>query len=99
MSAAKKELLERMHNAFAEVLLKAVEEGTPLLLPDGSAVVDAKGQPLKGPPPAALLNQVRQFLKDNDVKALVVQGSRLDELGRAFGDVTLAFEGSEPPAH
>lgn len=93
---ANKALVEAMHNALAEVLLKAVKEGTPLLLPSGAPVLDENNKPIIGPAPAAVLNQVRQFLKDNDVKAIPVKGSALDQLGRAAGNVTLPFEGDPP---
>lgn len=96
-NAAEKSLLERLHNALAAELIKAVKEGVPLVLPNGDPVVDAEGRAVFAPAPAAVLNQVRQFLKDNDIKCSPTGNTPAEELGKAVNErgITLPFEGSE----
>jgi len=45
-------------------ILKALKKGVPLLDSKGHVVLDAKGKPLYGPPPAAYLREARQRLRD-----------------------------------
>lgn len=80
MSTAKRQLSE-LHAALAGVLLDAVK----------TELVDENGN--KVPPPAAILNVARQFLKDNNVDAVPVQGSPLKGLADA-----LPFPASESPS-
>lgn len=77
-----KKLLD-LHSKLADVLLEALQEGVP--------VEDQKtGDIIKAPAPAAMLNVARQFLKDNNVDALPVPGSKVASIAES-----LPFAGSE----
>jgi hypothetical protein len=65
--AAEKEL-GSLHGKLAEVLKEALEQ----------EYLDDEGNKL--PPPAAILNVARQFLKDNKIEAVSVAGSPLHNL-------------------
>lgn len=64
-----KKKLQDLHEKLAEVLLDAIQEGVPLK-------DDTDGSVHKAPAPAAVLNVARQFLKDNNIEALPVPGSK-----------------------
>jgi hypothetical protein len=69
MNKADEKSLAGLHGKLAEVLKEALDQD--YLDPD-------TGQKL--PPPAAILNVARQFLKDNKIEALAVEGSPLHNL-------------------
>lgn len=58
--------LSEIHGAMAD-WCKLVLQGTPLLDPEGRAVLKPDGQPWLIPPTSAHMNVIRQFLKDNKV--------------------------------
>lgn len=64
-----KQKLQDLHDLMATTLCEAIQEGVP--------VKDDAGNVSKAPAPAALLNVARQFLKDNNVEAVAVPGSKL----------------------
>lgn len=66
---ATEKALGGLHGKLADVLTEAL--GRDYFDPDSGE---------KLPPPAALLNVARQFLKDNKIEALAVQGSPLHSL-------------------
>lgn len=86
---ADKSRLEQAHNLLAELFIEVLEKGE-------TAVDKETGKIVKLTPNAATLNQIRQFLKDNDVKALPGGDTPMDRLGKAVeaSGVTLPFEGS-----
>jgi hypothetical protein len=68
-----KKTLQTLHEQLATVLLTAVTEGVPMR--------DEKtGEVTTGVAPAAILNVARQFLKDNQIEAIPVEGSTLANL-------------------
>lgn len=69
MSKADEKALGSLHGQLAEVLREAITKD--YVDPD-------TGEKL--PPPAAILNVARQFLKDNKIEALAVQDSPLARL-------------------
>lgn len=69
MNKADEKSLAGLHGKLAEVLKEALDQD--YTDPD-------TGQKL--PPPAAILNVARQFLKDNKIEALAVEGSPLHNL-------------------
>ena len=69
MNKADEKSLAGLHGKLAEVLKEALEQD--YVDPD-------TGQKL--PPPAAILNVARQFLKDNKIEAIAAEGSPLHNL-------------------
>lgn len=69
MNKADEKSLAGLHGKLAEVLKEALDQD--YTDPDTG---------LKLPPPAAILNVARQFLKDNKIEALAVEGSPLHNL-------------------
>lgn len=65
MNKADEKALGSLHGKLADVLREALEQ----------PYVDEGGNPM--PPPAAILNVARQFLKDNKIEAVSAQGSPL----------------------
>lgn len=85
--------LQDLHSQLANVLISALN--------NGEVEVDKEtGAKALVPASPAMLNVARQFLKDNDIKAMVVPESPLDKLGKAVSRHanTLPFEGSDEPA-
>lgn len=68
MNKADEKALGGLHGKLAEVLKEALSQ----------TYTDEQGNSL--PPPAAILNVARQFLKDNKIEAIAVQGSPLHDL-------------------
>lgn len=77
MSDIKQEL-QSLHSELARVLKKHISK----------TYVDEEGAEL--PPPAAILNVARQFLKDNNIDAVPAEGTPLAALAEAlpFGGET-----------
>ena len=73
-----KEVLEDLHSELAKTLKKFVTK----------QYKDEDGK--EAPPPAAILNVARQFLKDNNIDAIPAEGSPLGELKQA-----LPFKGDD----
>jgi hypothetical protein len=69
MNKADEQSLAGLHGKLAEVLKEALEQ--EYLDPDSG---------VKLPPPAAILNVARQFLKDNKIEAVSAVGSPLHNL-------------------
>lgn len=69
MNKADEKALGSLHGKLAEVLKEALEQD--YADPETGA---------KLPPPAAILNVARQFLKDNKIEAIAAQGSPLANL-------------------
>jgi hypothetical protein len=69
MNKADEKSLAGLHGKLAEVLKEALDQ--EYLDPD-------TGQKL--PPPAAILNVARQFLKDNKIESIAAEGSPLHNL-------------------
>ena len=68
MNKADEKALGGLHGKLAEVLKDALSQ----------EYLDDQGNP--SPPPAAILNVARQFLKDNKIEAIAAQGSPLHDL-------------------
>jgi len=68
MNKADEKALGGLHGKLAEVLKDALSQ----------QYTDDQGNP--APPPAAILNVARQFLKDNKIEAIAAQGSPLHDL-------------------
>lgn len=68
MNKADEKELAGLHGELAKVLKEAITK----------EYVDEGGNPV--PPPAAILNVARQFLKDNKIEAVSVEGSPLHNL-------------------
>jgi hypothetical protein len=66
MNKADEKALGSLHGKLADVLREALEQD----------YTDPETG-LKQPPPAAILNVARQFLKDNKIEAVAAQGSPL----------------------
>lgn len=87
MSAASKESLGLLHEAFA----RACKD----ILQNGVTTQDDEGKPVVLTAPAAYLNVVRQFLKDNGIESPLVpaKGSAMAALAG------LPFAGADHPAN
>lgn len=69
MNKADEKALAGLHGKLAEVLQDAISQDYG---------VDEEGR--KVPPPAAILNVARQFLKDNKIEAVAAPGTPLHDL-------------------
>ena len=69
ISKADEKALGSLHGKLAEVLKDALSQ--TYTDPETGAAM---------PPPAAILNVARQFLKDNKIEAIAAQGSPLGDL-------------------
>ena len=61
----------KLHEKLCDVLIEVMDQGE---------IVEVDGVPVKRRPSPAMLNVVRQFLKDNDITGIPVEGSPLGEL-------------------
>jgi hypothetical protein len=66
MNKADEQALGSLHGKLAEILKDAISQD--YIDPDTG---------MKLPPPAAILNVARQFLKDNKIEAIAAEGSPL----------------------
>ena len=72
-----KKTLQDLHETLTGVLLEAINEGVP--------VKDEKtGEVTKAPPPAAILNVARQFLKDNNIEAIATNTNPIGQLSQVL---------------
>ena len=69
MKKADEQALSGLHGKLAEILQEAITQDYG---------IDDQG--VKVPPPAAILNVARQFLKDNKIEAIPVPGTPLHDL-------------------
>lgn len=60
--SASKEMMQALHKLLAEEFTKMLVEGVPTVV---------EGEVIKLPPSSAQLNVIRQFLKDNDIQAMM----------------------------
>lgn len=79
MNKADEKELAGLHGQLAKVLKEAITEGTPVVV-DGIPLMDKDGNLVKLPATPAILNVARQFLKDNKIEAISVQGTALHDL-------------------
>ena len=75
--AATEELLGMLHDSLASDLLRRFKEAK-----ENPNDLDKQLSPQE-------LNQVRQFLKDNDITAIPAKGSALDQLAEQMPDFTM----------
>ena len=68
---ASEETLGLTHSEFAD-WCRMILKGVPLLDKEGNAVLKEDGQPWLVPPSPAYMNVIRQFLKDNQIEAVVI---------------------------
>lgn len=73
--------LPKLHLAHTEVLFKALQ-GTPLLDANDRAVLDDSGKPIYLPPTAAVLKEVREFLKDNGIDSEPIEGGPVESVAK-----------------
>ena len=64
--------LEDLHSKLAEAFIGILKDGVKVRTEDGT--VESVS------PPANYLNVIRQFIKDNDIQAPIVQGSQLGNI-------------------
>jgi hypothetical protein len=91
--------LPRLHKAHTDVLFAHLK-GTPLLDANDRAVLDEFGKPIYLLPSAAVLKEVREFLKDNQITSEPFEGTPTDSLAKQltkFEDEDLFLEQSEDP--
>lgn len=69
MNKADEKALSGLHGKLAEILQEAISQDYG---------IDDQG--VKVPPPAAILNVARQFLKDNKIEAIAAPGTPLHDL-------------------
>jgi len=74
--------LYEIHQKQCRVLLKALD-GEPLLDGEGNPVIIA-GEVFLKPPTAAVLREVREFLKDNGIDQEPMEGSGVVEVSKAL---------------
>lgn len=79
MAIVKATKLERIHTGTCEAFLLALK-GTPLLDPNGSAVLDAQGQAIYVPPTAAMMGKIIEFLADNGIDSEPLDGTPVDSV-------------------
>lgn len=89
---ASEESLAALHTKLAEDLADAITNGEILTDKEGTPFI-VDGKPLRAKASAAILNVARQFLKDNDIKAVPAKQTPLQRLGEAVGNTKLPFEG------
>lgn len=79
MNKADEKELASLHGQLAKVLKDAITDGTPVIV-DGVPLMDKDGNFVKLPATPAILNVARQFLKDNKIEAISIQGTALHDL-------------------
>lgn len=89
---ASEDSLAALHTKLAEDLADVITNGEILRDKDGAVVMGLNG-PMREKASAAVLNVARQFLKDNDIKAIPSKETPLERLGQAVGNTQLPFEG------
>jgi hypothetical protein len=94
---ATEEALAALHTKIAEDLIDAIDNGEVLRDRDGAVVMGENEKPLRAKASAAILNVARQFLKDNDIKAMPAKDSPLDRLAKTIPANFVPYEGDEEP--
>lgn len=84
--AASKDLMERIHEALATEIAKMLDEGV--------ITKDDEGNIVKLSPTPAMINVIRQFLKDNNIEADVSKNKALQSVVAG-----LPFEGAGENVH
>ena len=79
MAVVKATKLERLHTLTAEAFLLAVK-GTPLVDPNGTAILDENNKVIYVPPTAAMMGKIIEFLKDNGVDSEPLEGTPVDSV-------------------
>lgn len=81
MSQVNPAKLPKLHRDFTDVLSEMLQ-GEPLLDANGRAVLDDNSRPIYVRPTAAVLREVRTFLKDNGIDTEPVEGSPIREVSK-----------------
>jgi len=71
--------LERLHKGLAETFLDMLK-GEPLVDPSGAAILDENSKVIYVRPKAAILKEIREFLKDNGVDSEPMDGTPVDSV-------------------
>jgi len=71
--------LERLHKGLAETFLDMLK-GEPLVDPSGAAILGEDGKPIYVRPKAAILKEIREFLKDNGIDSEPLEGTPVDSV-------------------
>ena len=81
MSTAHVAKLPKLHIAYTDVLLELLK-GEPLVDANGSAVLDEHSKPIYVRPKAAILKEIREFLKDNGIDSEPIDGTPVESLAK-----------------
>lgn len=73
--------LPRLHSAYTDVLFELLK-GEPLLDANGTAVLGEDGKAIYVRPKAAVLKEIREFLKDNGIDSEPVEGGATESLAK-----------------
>jgi hypothetical protein len=73
--------LERLHRDFSDTLSEMLK-GEPLVDANGTAVLDELGKPIYVRPKAAILKEIREFLKDNGIDSEPIEGTPVDSVAK-----------------
>ena len=71
----------RLHVGLCQVHLKNLK-GKPHLDSEGNPVVDAQGKVLMDMPSAAMLKEIREFLKDNGIDSEAIEGEPVTQVAK-----------------
>lgn len=73
--------LPRLHSVYTDVLFELLK-GEPLLDANDRAVLGEDGRPIYLRPKAAILKEIREFLKDNGIDSEPLEGSPVDSVAK-----------------
>ena len=73
--------LERLHKGLADTFLDMLK-GEPLVDPNGTAILDEHSKVIYVRPKAAILKEIREFLKDNGVDSEPMDGTPVDSVAK-----------------
>jgi hypothetical protein len=73
--------LERLHKGLAETFLDMLK-GEPLTDANGTAVLGEDGKAIYVRPKAAILKEIREFLKDNGIDSEPLEGTPVDSVAK-----------------
>jgi hypothetical protein len=71
--------LERLHKGLADTFLDMLK-GEPLVDPNGTAILDEHSKVIYVRPKAAILKEIREFLKDNGIDSEPIEGTPVDSV-------------------